>query len=173
MEGQLAGLKIECWGKEKGGKVCVGTVFIPQSELPLNGDSEAWYQFIPHERGSLESVSAPRGELYLRLWYQSVRAPIYWRLRKLPHAKLQVPLSPIKEITRRGLRKRSSSLLKRKGRKDLEKVFPLAPDELLLRSTCLLSPSLAKEHSKKSFYEQKSNAHLVRTKASSTLLRTT
>lgn len=46
---------------------------------------------------------------------------------------IQVP-SPIKDRSRATLRKRSSSLLKRKRRKELEKIFPLASEEQLLRS---------------------------------------
>jgi hypothetical protein len=33
------------------------------------------------------------------------------------------------------LRRRSSSLLRRQKRKELERIFPLSPDEELLRST--------------------------------------
>lgn len=123
VDAHLAGLKVECWAKEKSGKTSLGEVIVPRASLPLNCEAESWYTLAPGKdtKPSNLRTSASPAELYLRLNYQSV-----------PTA------SPLKD--RMKLRRRSSSLLRRQKRKELERIFPLSPDEELLRTKkCYMS----------------------------------
>ena len=70
----LAGLKVECWAKEKSGKTSLGEVIVPRASLPLNCGAESWYTLAPGKdtKPSNLRTSASPAELYLRLNYQSV-----------------------------------------------------------------------------------------------------
>ena len=74
VDAHLAGLKVECWAKEKSGKTSLGEVIVPRASLPLNCEAESWYTLAPGKdtKPSNLRTSASPAELYLRLNYQSV-----------------------------------------------------------------------------------------------------
>jgi hypothetical protein len=87
VDAQLAGVKVECWAKEKSGKTSLGEVLIPRASLPLNCEAESWYTLTPGRDAkpanvsNLRSSSSP-AELYLRLCYQSVTVAFSLGLRR-------------------------------------------------------------------------------------------